>query len=287
MDSFNAFSAFRDVTDTSLSNGTSLDAPSGLSKHSWSTNYSWHVHPDASKGQTLGNLPDLLGGLNIDAPAPRPPGTFTSGPPGTFTSLPQTIRLQNHVEPTGCQRLAAASNSSGSPTAGDRKMSKVTGKKTKQTVDCKVAKSEKKAKKTVDCKGAGPVKECGERPQEEQEERRMVPIRNLKDSEEYRKNQDYHHVYDVPRPKTPDPRGRGPKKPWEEVVAKWRNDWREIDGVCKLLAMDVWKKDKIICAWRKAKGDLNPKASHDQKAQLNAAMRLLSTDADAMKRRGT
>jgi|Transcript_10591 hypothetical protein len=96
------------------------------------------------------------------------------------------------------------------------------------------------------------------------EEKRNEPVRALKASPVYTDNQDY-----SPRPKTPDPTSRLSKRKWEEEIAQWRNEWREIDAVRKFVRMgfsDTASRD----AWRKVRPE-NSKQPHDHEGQLKKA----------------
>jgi len=100
---------------------------------------------------------------------------------------------------------------------------------------------------------------------------RVVAVANLKATAEYLANQDFR-----PRPQTPDPSCRLlNKRPWEKAVAKWRNEWREIDGIRKLVAMG-FDKGASQNAWQKAKSRLDPQQGHSQKDQLEKAVNILT-----------
>jgi len=103
------------------------------------------------------------------------------------------------------------------------------------------------------------------------EEKRADPVQALKATSVYLDNQDF-----VPRPQTPDPACRLSKRRWETEIAKWRNDWREVDAVRKLVKMG-FEESNSRDAWRNAK----PKGKqsqqpHDQDSQLKEAINILS-----------
>jgi len=70
------------------------------------------------------------------------------------------------------------------------------------------------------------------------------------------------------------------KRPWEKAVGLWRQEWREIDGVRKLVSM-TFEENASRNAWRQAKkmkdedADLRQRA-HDHEAQLHAAIDILT-----------
>jgi hypothetical protein len=107
---------------------------------------------------------------------------------------------------------------------------------------------------------------------------RRKPINNLKASSVYIDNQHYVPRPGVPRPETPDPCDRNiNKRPWEKAAGQWRQAWREIDGVRKLVGMGYNEKASRQ-AWRDAKENQDDDlrhVGHDQEAQLNAAIDIL------------
>jgi hypothetical protein len=100
------------------------------------------------------------------------------------------------------------------------------------------------------------------------ERKRDDPVKGLKATSVYLDNQDAD-----PRPQTPDPAERQSKRKWETKIANWRNEYREIDGVRKLVEMG-FDPDASLVAWRKAKpkGD---QQRHDHEAHLQEAVNRL------------
>mmetsp|Transcript_36684 Transcript_36684/g.56865 ORF Transcript_36684/g.56865 Transcript_36684/m.56865 type:complete len:268 (+) Transcript_36684:50-853(+) len=102
------------------------------------------------------------------------------------------------------------------------------------------------------------------------EEKRTDNVNALKATAVYLDNQDYE-----PRPVTPNPARRLTKRRWETEIAQWRNDWREIDAVRKLVNLG-FEENTSRAAWRniKPKGKQS-RLPHDQEAQLQDAANLL------------
>jgi hypothetical protein len=104
------------------------------------------------------------------------------------------------------------------------------------------------------------------------ERKRDDPVKALKATPVYQDNQD---VQGDDRPKTPDPAKRLTKRRWENEIAQWRNDWREIDGVRKLEKLS-FEKSACKAAWADAKTKgKQAQQPHDQEAQLRDAEKLL------------
>jgi hypothetical protein len=108
------------------------------------------------------------------------------------------------------------------------------------------------------------------------EKKRDDPVKALKATSVYQDNQD---VQGVGRPTTPDPSKRLTKRRWENEIAQWRNDWRQIDGIRKLqdkLKDQGVEKSDCEAAWKDAKTKgKQAQQPHDQEAQLRDAEKLL------------
>jgi hypothetical protein len=96
--------------------------------------------------------------------------------------------------------------------------------------------------------------------------KRQEAVDNMKHSDAYRRNQDEYVDAVIGRPCTPDPEEKLSKREWENRVAKWRCDWREIDGVRSLVDAG-FSEARSRKAWKSTKKSTTDPQTQEQHLQ--------------------